>query len=130
METVLLELENVLAKVMLKASNVMSVKIPTRVGQNAQIVKTILSTLNKPLNICFLIECNCNVNGTENGSQTCDDLGQCKCKCDVTGLQCDKCEDGHQGFPDCHGKKLKSIKKIYNLQYFTTMPTFLTRWKH
>ena len=39
METVILELENVLAKLMLKVSNVMYVKIPSRVGHNAQIVK-------------------------------------------------------------------------------------------
>ena len=44
--------------------------------------------------------------GSENGDETCDNSGQCTCKCDVTGLKCDQCEVGHQGFPDCHGKTI------------------------
>ena len=50
-----------------------------------------------------ILECGCNLAGTEDGDNTCNDKGQCNCKCDVTGLQCDTCEVGHQGFPDCHG---------------------------
>ena len=52
----------------------------------------------------IISECNCNLFGTENMSLTCDDNGQCNCKCDVTGLNCDVCGVGHQGFPHCHGK--------------------------
>ena len=39
--------------------------------------------------------CNCNLNGTVGGSNTCDDSnGQCNCKSNVIGLQCDQCRPG------------------------------------
>ena len=54
----------------------------------------------------FSLECDCNMKGVENGDPTCDKDGQCNCKCDVTGKKCDVCEEGHQGWPECHGKAL------------------------
>ena len=52
----------------------------------------------------ILLECGCNVKGTEKGDPTCNNKdGKCNCKCDVSGDKCDTCELGHQGFPDCHG---------------------------
>jgi len=62
METVLLELENVLAKVMLKASNVMSVKIPTRDGHHAK--KNAIATLRVQKMVLKLVKITDNVNAS------------------------------------------------------------------
>ena len=61
----------------------------------------------------FSLECDCNMKGVENGDPTCDKDGQCNCKCDVTGKKCDVCEEGHQGWPDCHGKHKSNLSLIF-----------------
>nr|XP_057906923.1 laminin subunit alpha-5 isoform X1 [Doryrhamphus excisus] len=45
-------------------------------------------------------KCSCSPCGTE----SCDPLtGQCRCKAGVTGLHCDRCQDGSFGFESCGG---------------------------
>ena len=99
-------LENVHATSMLLVKNVIPVLTPFLVGHHVQKVNLQIFFFDMfPVMLNTSIsECNCNPAGTEGGDATCDDNGQCHCKCDVTGLQCDTCEIGHQGFPDCHGK--------------------------
>ena len=36
---------------------------------------------------------------------TCNESGNCNCKCDVVGAKCTKCELGHHGFPKCYGRQ-------------------------
>ena len=47
------------------------------------------------------VECNCNLKGSMNGTNTCEASGQCHCNCAVEGLKCNKCVDFHYGFPNC-----------------------------
>ncbi|XP_076800337.1 laminin subunit alpha-5-like isoform X2 [Clavelina lepadiformis] len=49
------------------------------------------------------VECDCNLNGVLNISDTgCNPGdGQCNCKEHVTGQRCDQCELGYYGFPEC-----------------------------
>ena len=49
----------------------------------------------------FILECNCNLEGSEDN--TCDENGICKCKCNVKGDKCDECNSEYYSFPDCHG---------------------------
>ncbi|XP_008557031.1 laminin subunit alpha [Microplitis demolitor] len=47
-------------------------------------------------------ECNCSPAGVLNGDMQCDLLnGTCKCKENVVGRQCDKCQNGYTQFPYC-----------------------------
>ena len=47
-------------------------------------------------------ECACNTQGTIDNSSSCDlKTGQCSCGPNITGRQCDRCEDGFYGFPNC-----------------------------
>ncbi|KAK0176557.1 hypothetical protein PV328_000678 [Microctonus aethiopoides] len=47
-------------------------------------------------------ECNCSPSGVLNGDLQCDLLnGTCKCKENVVGRQCNKCQDGYSQFPYC-----------------------------
>ena len=51
-------------------------------------------------------ECECNVNGTRD--QVCEvGGGQCPCKTNYEGSNCDRCAYGYYGFPDCQCKSLK-----------------------
>ena len=51
----------------------------------------------------FLLSgCTCNAGGSENAA--CDTAGKCTCKANVIGRDCDSCEEGYYGFPDCQGK--------------------------
>ena len=36
---------------------------------------------------------------------TCDENGQCNCKCNIKGVKCDECNSEYYGFPECHGKR-------------------------
>ena len=59
--------------------------------------------------------CGCNEFGSEN-STSCDDWGQCTCKCNVEGEKCDHCSAGYFGLSsvsptECHGKNSKLQKK-------------------
>ena len=56
-----------------------------------------------------IIACNCVVEGSED--ETCDDSGQCNCKCNVKGEKCGECNSEYYSFPDCHGTKI-----IYYIQ--------------
>ena len=54
--------------------------------------------------------CGCNEFGSEN-STSCDDWGQCTCKCNVEGEKCDHCSAGYFGLSsvsptECHGTLL------------------------
>lgn len=47
-------------------------------------------------------ECNCSPLGVIDGDMQCDLLnGSCKCKENVVGRQCDKCQPGYSQFPHC-----------------------------
>lgn len=47
-------------------------------------------------------DCTCN----QCGSEYCDNInGDCKCKVNVIGKECDKCAPGHYGFGTCYGCK-------------------------
>ena len=47
--------------------------------------------------------CNCSKKGSENA--LCEPIGgQCKCRANVIGRQCDKCKTGYYGFPYCKRK--------------------------
>ena len=55
----------------------------------------------------FLLSgCTCNAEGSENTA--CDTAGKCTCKANVIGRDCDSCEEGYYGFPDCQGKFFKN----------------------
>ena len=61
--------------------------------------------------------CGCNEFGSEN-STSCDDWGQCTCKCNVEGEKCDHCSAGYFGLSsvsptECHGKNSILQKKIW-----------------
>ena len=46
------------------------------------------------------VDCTCNHDGSD--SLSCDvETGQCACADFVTGRECDRCEDGYWGFPNC-----------------------------
>lgn len=46
--------------------------------------------------------CNCSRPGVISSEASCDHLsGQCRCKDNVVGRQCDRCEPGFYGFPNC-----------------------------
>ncbi|XP_077572690.1 laminin subunit alpha-5 isoform X2 [Stigmatopora nigra] len=46
--------------------------------------------------------CNCSRPGTEAPDVNCDILsGQCRCKNNVVGRQCDRCASGYYGYPNC-----------------------------
>ena len=42
-------------------------------------------------------DCGCN----RDGSALCNSIGQCECKENVAGEQCDACKPGLFGFPEC-----------------------------
>lgn len=47
--------------------------------------------------------CNCHKSGSL--TQTCNRIGgDCKCRTNVIGKNCDKCKTGYYGFPRCRGK--------------------------
>lgn len=48
----------------------------------------------------IVLACQCDVQGTINGSFSCDqDNGNCLCKSTVTGQTCDQCKDEFFQFP-------------------------------
>lgn len=48
-------------------------------------------------------ECACDLTGTKNNNTVCDPLtGQCECKENIGGKNCDECLPGYQVFPECH----------------------------
>ena len=49
----------------------------------------------------FCAACECNVEGSSDS--TCNDDGQCTCKDEIEGANCDKCKDGYFDFPNCKG---------------------------
>ena len=53
-------------------------------------------------NFYILLECTCNGEGYAN--EICDVNGQCTCKSNVIGKDCDSCAFGFFGFPDCQGR--------------------------
>ena len=61
----------------------------------------------------FIIECNCDSNGSN--SSSCDSDGMCTCKPNFTGSKCTECLSGFFGFPECKGKirELILIKPFY-----------------
>ena len=49
----------------------------------------------------WLLDCECNVFGTINGSKDCDQqTGNCFCKSFIQGVKCDECRDGYFSFPN------------------------------
>ncbi|GBO40927.1 Laminin-like protein epi-1, partial [Araneus ventricosus] len=47
-------------------------------------------------------ECNCHPLGVVNGNLQCDlETGQCQCKSNVVGRNCNKCKAGYWAFPHC-----------------------------
>lgn len=55
--------------------------------------------------LSLIIECACNMFGTLNNNQICDQAsGQCTCKAFTTGRICDTCKDGYYKFPTVLGE--------------------------
>lgn len=52
-------------------------------------------------NFIFIVSaCNCSINGTLNGDNTCEQrTGQCTCKNTTHGLTCSTCRHGYYSFP-------------------------------
>ena len=48
-----------------------------------------------------ILECECNIDGSEDGECLADDIDGCKCKEGYTGRYCDSCKPSFFGFPDC-----------------------------
>ena len=49
------------------------------------------------------LSCDCNIDGSL--SFVCEPFGgQCRCKPNVIGRDCQKCRTGYYGFPNCKGK--------------------------
>ena len=67
----------------------------------------ILDEVNNTFPNFLLSGCTCNAEGSENTA--CDTAGKCTCKANVIGRDCDSCEEGYYGFPDCQGKFFKRI---------------------
>lgn len=50
--------------------------------------------------IYIWLGCDCNAIGS--GNDTCDDYsGQCQCKSNFDGKQCERCKDGYYDYPTC-----------------------------
>ena len=55
-----------------------------------------------------MTECMCDPEGS--ASLQCDSNAECECNSDlITGANCDMCEIGYFGFPNCTGKSLLSL---------------------
>ena len=65
----------------------------------------VLDEVNNTFPNFLLSGCTCNAEGSENTA--CDTAGKCTCKANVIGRDCDSCEEGYYGFPDCQGKFFK-----------------------
>ena len=83
--------------------NVQSVNLVFIHFQIAIKVKIFLYLMKISFEISFDLACNCNVNGSENGSISCDQYGKCTCKNNVVGDKCHECEIDFFGFPNCRG---------------------------
>ena len=66
----------------------------------------VLDEVNNTFPKFLLSGCTCNAEGSENTA--CDTAGKCTCKANVIGRDCDSCEEGYYGFPDCQGKFFKN----------------------
>ena len=49
--------------------------------------------------------CNCNTQGSD--GIACNSYGECNCKDNIAGSQCNICADGFYNFPTCKEGKLK-----------------------
>ena len=73
----------------------------------------------------FLLSgCTCNAEGSENTA--CDTAGKCTCKANVIGRDCDSCEEGYYGFPDCQGKCVFLF--INEAEISSRIPTKFLSW--
>ena len=59
----------------------------------------------KKSNLKPILECECDIKGSN--STSCDSNGMCTCKPKFTGSKCTECDSGFFGFPECKGKNLR-----------------------
>ena len=61
-----------------------------------------------------MIECECDSEGSL--TKICNPLnGQCACKKSVVGKNCDQCEVGFYGFPNCKGNEVLKWVFVSNI---------------
>lgn len=65
-------------------------------------------------------ECECDPNGIEPDQSCNQKTGDCPCKNNFSGKQCDQCKDGYWNYPDCLCKHDNEFSK----QSYTTSTVF------
>ena len=83
----------------------------------------VLDEVNYTFPNFLLSGCTCNAEGSENTA--CDTAGKCTCKANVIGRDCDSCEEGYYGFPDCQGKFFKNFDQRNQIQAVVFFSEFL-----
>lgn len=74
--------------------------------------------------------CNCHKSGSL--TQTCNRIGgDCRCRVNVIGKNCDKCKTGYYGFPRCRGTFFNDLIQFFSsLRILFVFPLFsCKRWR-
>ena len=94
----------------LKVSIVILALICTTIFRNVKLIVRNRELSKFPFKICNTncnVACNCDPNGST--SLICQKSdGQCPCKDNVGGRQCNACEDGFKEHPNCIGKTVST----------------------
>lgn len=63
--------------------------------------------LRDPVRFLAPAVCGCSPAGTL--PEGCDEAGRCPCRPEFDGPRCDRCRQGHHGYPDCHGEQWAGV---------------------